>query len=742
MHVDASARSPRSFFAPALLPLLTLAACVAAAPGGEERSTSSEQALARAAAPGVSVLTRNYDNQRTAANTAETVLRTANVTTSQFGKLFELPVDDQVYAQILYVSAIDVGGAVRNVIYAATVNNTVYAFDADAAGAPLWQSSFNAGGRPTLKDEVGQACGTYNDFSGNIGTVSTPVIDASTKTMYVHTRTVQAAGTVQQLHALDITTGAERAGSPVVIQASVPGTGDGSDPNGVLTFDPVAQNQRSSLALSNGTVYLAWASFCDTGPYHGWIMAYDAASLARVGVFNTTPGAGGGGIWQAGAAPAFDADGNLYYATGNGQGNNAFDGTSNFGETVLKLAPKTLGLVDYFTPSNFSTLDSQDADLGAAGASFLPGRPNLFVVGGKEGKGYLLDRTNLGHNVAGDTQIPQSWEAVDPTATPNATHHVHNTVAMWNGPAGLNMYVGGENDYLRYYRFDPASSRFTTPATAVSSVLPPLGMPGQMLSISSNGSNAGTGIVWSTGPRTGDANQAVVPGILRAYDAETLALLWDSSLPADDTQNFAKFSPPIVANGKVYVASFSNRLSVYGLLHPLVTDAGVDAAPDASVEAGVDAGLDSGSNAAPDAAIDSGSDAAADAAIDAATDAAIDAATDAAIDAATDAATDAAPTPDAAAPEDAGPSPTDAGPTVHDAGPTAHDAGPAAHDAGLVADAATPAAQGGGGEDTSGCGCRTAGARSEGPAPTLLGVSALAVAALFRRRRRAERAAA
>jgi hypothetical protein len=267
-------------------------------------------------------------------------------------------------------------------------------------------------------------------------------------------------------------------------------------------------------------------------------------------------------------AGAVDADGNLYYATGNGEGTNPFDGTTNFGETVLKLAPRTLGLLDYFTPSNFSTLDSQDADLGAAGGSFLPGQQNLFVFGGKEGKSYLLDRTNMGHSVAGDTQIPQSFEAVDPTATPNATHHIHNTVAMWNSPAGLNMYVAGENDYLRYYRFDPTNTRFITPATAVSTVLPPLGMPGQMLSVSSNGSNAGTGIVWSTGPRVGDANQNVVPGILRAYNAETLALLWDSSLPADDTLNFAKFSPPIVANGKVYAASFSNMLSVYGLRPP------------------------------------------------------------------------------------------------------------------------------------------------------------------------------
>jgi hypothetical protein len=329
----------------------------------------------------------------------------------------------------------------------------------------------------------------------------------------------------------------------------------------------VTHNQRSSLALSNGVVYIAWAAFCDTGPYHGWVMAYDAATLAQLGVFITTPDAGAGGVWQAGAAPALDSAGNLYLATGNGFGSNAFDGTANFGETVLRLAPSTLSVGDYFTPSNYATLDQGDTDLGSAGPSFLPGS-NLLVMGGKEGRTFLLDSTNLGHMVDGDTQIPQAFQSVDPTATPNATHHIHNTAALWNGPAGLTMYVAGENDYLRGYLFDPTASLFQTPAALVSTVLPPLGMPGQMLSVSANGSQAGTGIVWATTPRAGDANQGVVPGMLRAYNAETLEVLWDSSLPADDTLMFAKFSPPIVANGKVYAASFSNMLSVYGLRPP------------------------------------------------------------------------------------------------------------------------------------------------------------------------------
>ncbi|HEY2512150.1 MAG TPA: discoidin domain-containing protein [Polyangiaceae bacterium] len=549
---------------------LGLTACLAAPGESGEGEKAGEETASTAAleltSPGVSITTRSYDNQRSAANTAETVLTAANVNTSQFGKLFELPVDDQVYAQILYVSPVTIGGVVHRVVYAATLNNTVYAFDADVAGAPLWSRNFNGTGRPTTRADVGQSCGTYNDFSGNIGIVSTPVIDAAAKTMYLVARTVEASGTVQRLYAIDITSGVDRAASPQVIQASVKGTGEGSV-NGVVTFDPVTQNQRSSLALANGVVYLAWASFCDTGPFHGWVMAYDASSLAQVGVFNTSPNASGAGIWQAGAAPAFDASGNLYYATGNGFGSNAFDGTSDFSETVVKLAPRTLAMLDSFTPSNYATLDSSDSDLGSAGPSFLPGG-RLLVMGGKEGKSYLLDSTNMGKMVSGDTQILQGFQSVDPTAMPNATHHIHNTVAQWASPAGLNMYVSGENDYLRAYRFNATTQRFQTPSVVVSSVLPPQGMPGGMVSISANGSQSGTGIVWVTTPRIGNANQSVVPGMFRAYNAETLALLWDSSRPADDTLNFGKFSPPTVANGKVYVSSFSNLLSVYGLRPP------------------------------------------------------------------------------------------------------------------------------------------------------------------------------
>jgi F5/8 type C domain len=507
-------------------------------------------AFTMAQSQGVNVSTRNYNNQRTGANLSETVLNTSNVNSSQFGKLFQTQVDDQVYAGLLYSAGLSIGGATHNVLYVATVNNTVYAFDADTAGPPLWQRNFNGAGRPTRNTEVGSACGTYRDFSGNIGIVGTPVIDESTDIMYFVTRTVEGTSTVQRLRAIDTRTGGDRI-SPVVISAT--------------SFSPSLNNQRPGLALSNNTIYIGWSSFCDTGSYHGFLMAYDASTLQQVGTFNVTPSGTRAGIWMAGAAPAFDGNGNLYSSTGNGDWN----GSANFGETVLKLAPRTLNLLDWFTPSNWMSLNNGDLDLGSAGPVFLPGT-NFVVVGGKGGgKGYLIDSNSLGHLVNGDTQIRQVFQAVELTNRTGVTYHIHNTMVTWNSPQGLNLYVWGENDFLRAFRFNPSTQRLNEPAFAEGSILPPVGMPGGMMTISANGTASGTGILWATTPRAGDANQAVVPGALYAFNAQnsaaTLPLLWSSSGVGDDIYNFSKGSPPIVVNGKVYVASLSNIVSIYGL---------------------------------------------------------------------------------------------------------------------------------------------------------------------------------
>jgi outer membrane protein assembly factor BamB len=504
------------------------------------------------------VLTRNYDNQRTGANVSEKILKPSNVNSQKFGKLFMLPVDDQIYAGLLFASDVQISGKRHNVLYVATVNNSVYAFDADKPGDPLWHRNFNGSGRPTDHSEVGQACHIYNDFIGNIGIVGTPVITPD-RTMYFVTRTVESGGTVQRLHAIDITTGSERPNSPKVIQASMPGKGEGSvGPN--VVFNPVTQNQRSALAYSDGAVYVAWASFCDTRPYHGWMMSFDPSTLEPIGSFNASPNGDRSGIWMSGAGPGFDSAGNLYVGTGNG----SYDGKTEFGESVLKLQAKSLRPLDFFTPSSFNTLNEFDLDFGSQGPTMLPGT-NLLVIGGKESKLYLLNAENLGKQAPGDIQIPQVLQPVEPTIRPTLSHHLHNSNPVWKNSQGINLYVWGENDFLQLFRFDPSAQKFVVPAVARGLVLPPSGMPGGMMTVSAKGADPKTGILWATAPRAGDANQMTVPGTLYAFNANNLDLLWSSTGAGDDPLNFAKGSPPVVANGKVYVASISNVVSVYGL---------------------------------------------------------------------------------------------------------------------------------------------------------------------------------
>ena len=302
--------------------------------------------------------------------------------------------------------------------------------------------------------------------------------------MYFVARTVEAGATFQRLHAVDITTGAERANSPQAIAGSLPGTGEGSN-SGVLAFDPVIENQRTGLGLSGGVVYLGWASFCDTGSYHGWVMGYDATSLTQTGIANLSLNGAQSGVWMSGAAPAFDSAGNVYVSTGNG----TFDGSTNFGESLVKLAPRTLSVLDSFTPSNFDALNAADEDFGSSGPVFLPGT-NAVITAGKEGKAYLANSASLGH--LGDNNALQVFQVVDPSARPSATHNLHNALVAWNAPSGLNLYAWGENDFARSFRFN--GSTFNTTALAVGPVLPPVGMPGGMISLSANGSQPGTGV--------------------------------------------------------------------------------------------------------------------------------------------------------------------------------------------------------------------------------------------------------
>jgi hypothetical protein len=400
-----------------------------------------------------------------------------------------------------------------------------------------------------------------------LGIVGTPVIDPASGTLYLVARTKEnGTDFVQRLHALDVRTGAERTNSPVIISASYPGTGSGNV-GGVITFDTQRQNQRPGLALVNGIVYIGWASHCDWGPYHGWVMGYDATTLQRAVVYNDTPNGSSAGIWMSGQAPSADTDGNLYLSTGNGTvgtTSNRRD-TINRGESFLKLTRNgtNFTIASWFTPYNFTNLENGDVDLGSAGLLLIPGT-TLALSGGKEGKYYLVNRDNMGGlsgSTTADTNIVQSFSP--------SSHQIHGGPIWWDGPGASYAYVQTATDYLRQYKFDPPTGKFLLPNFAQSPTAAAGGQPGGILALSANGTNAGSGIVWATHNVSGDANQAVVTGILRAYNAQNVASeLWNSEqLSArDSVGNLAKFVPPTVANGKVYLATFSNRLNVYGLL--------------------------------------------------------------------------------------------------------------------------------------------------------------------------------
>jgi hypothetical protein len=510
------------------------------------------------------VMTHHNDNFRTGDNLNESILNTANVNTNTFGLIYTRQVDDQIYAQPLIATNITIPGqGTHNLVIVATVNDTVYAFDADnpAATAPYWQKSFlDANGVPPSNTDMTGACGgNYRDFSGHMGIVGTPVIDPTTGTIYLVVRTLEfGANFVQRLHALDITTGADRL-TPVDISGSFGG----------VTFDPQRNNQRSALTLANGRIFIAWSSHCDWGPYHGWVMSYDAATLTQLAVYCDTPTGNNGGIWMSGQGLAADPSGNVYFSTGNGTVNTS----DNHSQSFLKLDGATLNVSSWFTPGNYVYLNNGDYDLGSGGLLLIPGT-TLAVGGGKSGSTvssplYLVNRDNMGglSSITTDTNIVQS---IPVTPTGIGVNHIHGAPVWWDGPDGSYAYVWGESDKLHQYRFDRINALFVLPSYALSPTPAWVnGMTGGMLAISANGTNAGTGILWGSHQFTGDANQAVRPGIIHAYDAQDVSHeLWNSEQFSvrDSVGSYAKFVPPTVANGKVYLATFSNRMNVYGLL--------------------------------------------------------------------------------------------------------------------------------------------------------------------------------
>jgi hypothetical protein len=528
------------------------------------------------------VLTHHNDNGRTGMNLAESILNTNNVNTGQFGLVFARAVDDQIYAQPLVISNVNIlGRGTHNLVLVCTVNDSVYAFDADAPSVtlPYWTRSFISPPDivpPSNQDmsAIGACGGRYQDFSGNMGIVGTPVIDPVTQTIYLVARTKEyGTNFIQWLHALDVTSGADRPNSPVIITGTYAGSGAGSV-GGIISFDPVRQNQRPALALVNGVVYISWSSHCDNGPYHGWVIGYDASSLQQTALFNDTPDGYNGGIWMSGQGPAADASGNLYLSTGNGLVDT--DGGRNRGESFLKLTPagSTLAIASWFTPYNWVQLENGDIDLGSGGMLLIPGT-SLAFSGGKEGIVYLVNRDFMGSLTASTTtndNVVQSFKVT--------TDEIHGGPVWWDGPDNSYAYLWPSSVHLQQYVFDRSGGTFVLPALFQGPTAAPRGQPGGLLSLSANGNTAGSAILWGVHQLTGDANQSVRPGILHAYDAQNVSReLWNSQMLSsrDSVGNFAKFVPPTVANGKVYLATFSGRLDVYGLLPPSILQQPQDA---------------------------------------------------------------------------------------------------------------------------------------------------------------------
>jgi hypothetical protein len=498
------------------------------------------------------VLMYHNDVFRTGWYHTEKALTPSNVNSSTFGKLFVLPADGLVDAQPLYVPSLVINGVSHNVVFVATENDTVYAYDADTLGSPLWQVTMLASGEAPSDN---RGCG---QVSPTIGVTATPAISLTVGphgTMYVTAMSKDSSGNYhQRLHALDITTGAEEFGGPTSVQATYPGTGDGSS-NGNVIFNPAQYKERPGLLLTNGVVITTWSSHCDDQPYTGWVISYNQTTLQQVSVLNITPNGEGGAIWQSGAGPAEDGQGNIYFLAANG----TFDTTLNssgfpingdYGNAFMKIsnAGNKLAVADYFTMTNTVSESDSDEDLGSGGAMLLPDLKDaagntvqLGVGAGKDGNIYIVNRANLGKFSSTSNNIYQQISG-------------GVVGGEWAMPAYFygRFYYGGVGDYIRTWVIK--SGQFTAgPLTSNQ-----FGYPGATPSISSNAtSNA---ILWAT--------ENTSPAVLYAYSATNLATQLYNSSQAGTRDQFGsgnKFITPVIANGKVYVGTTSG-VGVFGLL--------------------------------------------------------------------------------------------------------------------------------------------------------------------------------
>jgi len=529
-----------------------------------------------AAGSGVNIPMWHVDTNRSGLNSGEKSLTPANVSSATFGKLFSYLVDGYAYAEPLLMSNVTIKGAAHNVVYVATEHDSVYAFDSDnyGSGAPLWQVSLLKSGETPMTDAV---------IKPYQGITSTPVIDPTTNTIYVVSAQTSSSGSTFRLNALDITTGAQKFGGPVTINASVPATNSDSQ-NGVQTLT-TSCIQRSALLLANKSVYMGFGS-C----HSGWLLAYNASTLAQTGVFNASPNLNGegtyasaGGVWMGSGGPVADSSGNIYITTGNGP----WDGKTAFADSVLKFSP-TLTLEDYFTPDDYQYMDCADGDLAAGGLMMLPGTSEL-IAGGKGGKLYLVNSANLGHESANDSTATQTLWFESDLSAPYATsctdstgvndaqinsYEIFGTSAWFNGSVYLGITpTGNVPAGIREFKYSDSAlsyGSYTQPSVQQNT-------RGTTPFLSANGTS--DGILWMIDqglPLQNTGSSGTTAATLRAYDATDLSTeLYNSSTNSGDVPGYGiKFSSPVVGNGKVYIStghdlttatSPQGEIGVYGL---------------------------------------------------------------------------------------------------------------------------------------------------------------------------------
>lgn len=515
--------------------------------------------IACCASAQVSVLTANYDYSRSNANLQETQLTPLSVGPNTFGKLGTLPVDGQVYAQPLYVSGLALPGAgTHDVVFIATEHNSVYAYDAQSVSPPVLYWHVNLG--PSVPSEVIES--GYADITPEVGILSTGVIDPAAGVLYVVAETLSNGAPIFQLHALDLTTGSERMNGPVTIGAKVKGSGFGSDGTNVI-FDPAAQIQRPGLLLANGTVYIAFGSHADSGGWHGWVIGYRAADLrVQAGAFNSTPDGNGGSVWQSGRGLAADETGALYFMTANGDVN----GANEISESLIKLSGTSFQPIDWYTPGNAEWLSDNDYDL-SAGLALIPGS-HIAIAADKFSDFYVVNGDDMGHTDAKN--------AAQFSISPN--FGIYN-FAIWTRFDGPLVFAQQQWGPVQSFQISgqalnvaPVSTGATTAVTGYSG-----------LAISANGGQPASGILWQI---TSDQQNPSHAGTLHAFNASDLTIeLWNSDMaPADTLGAFPKFVSPTVANGRVYVPTFSGAVVVYGVLSTGVNSGGGSVAAIAAVE--------------------------------------------------------------------------------------------------------------------------------------------------------------